>query len=244
MVKEWKLYNNLLQVSVSKNKDEAIKEWVFCIEIKKSEMYLQCICNRKIKNINYFYNKYNGNNIRAGSSCCSVLLSDIKNNGSSNNTLNSLITYLSPSIYMEQNMFDHIKYSQKEIIDFYENKFNSAKKNNYKRKLTDLLKEIMYLKEIVKITYLDDIIINIEIKINEIDLLDKEIEQKRLERCAENIRNKSNSKPYILMREEEEAINIKLGKEALKYRLNNNCITCNKNKCICKKITNLFKKLN
>ena len=243
MVKEWKLYNNLLQVSVSKNKDEAIKEWVFCIEIK-SEMYLQCICNRQIKNINYFYNKYNGNNIRAGSTCCSVLSNDIKNNGSSNNTFNSLITYLSPSIYMEQHMFDHIKYSQKEIIEFYENKFNSTKKYNYKIKLTDLLKEIMSLKEIVKITYLDDIIKHIEIKINEIDLLDKEIEKKRLERCAENIRNKSNSKPYILIREEEEAINIKLGNEALKYRLNNNCITCNKNKCSCKKITNLFKKLN
>lgn len=62
---------NIKKVSESKNLDILINEWVKYEPMFDTEQEIkgQCICNRYIKYINYFYNKINGNIIMVGDTC-------------------------------------------------------------------------------------------------------------------------------------------------------------------------------
>ena len=66
---------NIKKVSESTNLDILINEWIKYEPMFDTEQEIkgQCICNRYIKYINYFYNKINGNIIMVGDTCKSKL---------------------------------------------------------------------------------------------------------------------------------------------------------------------------
>ena len=76
----FKLEPNLLKLSHSNNIDEAIGEWK---RFKQDKVHTEkvCICNRKIKNINYMYNPITKKFIITGGKCYSHINSYWKDKG-------------------------------------------------------------------------------------------------------------------------------------------------------------------
>lgn len=68
---KYKFEENLLKASHSKTFDEALKEWKLILKtVEPPDSKRLCICQRKVRNINYMYNIKNQNTIICGSKCC------------------------------------------------------------------------------------------------------------------------------------------------------------------------------
>lgn len=227
----------ILASSISKNREDAYKEWCFIGEITLDHSVI-CICNRKIKYAKFFCNKYNGNSIITGSKCCTKIQNTIKQY--INVYFKEIIEFLSPSIYISQNIFEHIKTAEKEVLSFFESKFKH--KRFHKPGLENILQEIILLVKSTKITYLNEIILQIESQINKLNS-DEAIYIKRL--AEEKNQLSYNTKSYVLITNEIEEINKQLALKAIANNYKHNiCGSLNKNKCYSNKITNFFKKLN
>lgn len=65
-----KFKENILNVSDNKTSiEQAVLEWILIRNYKDSRQETTCICQRKIKNIYYLYNKKNGKTIAVGETC-------------------------------------------------------------------------------------------------------------------------------------------------------------------------------
>lgn len=66
-----KFNNNLLEKSISKDLDTAVKEWIFLYTTEKEN---NCICGHHIIKNCVFKNKYNGTIVTIGSTCVKKFL--------------------------------------------------------------------------------------------------------------------------------------------------------------------------
>lgn len=71
MAKSERKFNlNLIALSVSKDLETAKEEWRFILKEKREKSTGLCICEHKLKNLNYILNIKNSNTICVGSGCC------------------------------------------------------------------------------------------------------------------------------------------------------------------------------
>jgi hypothetical protein len=61
-------YSNLLELSQNEELEEAKKEWIFLKEDHSEEKKL-CLCNHKLQNIQFYFNKKTHHIVVIGSEC-------------------------------------------------------------------------------------------------------------------------------------------------------------------------------
>jgi len=116
---------NILVLSRTKNIEELPKEWFFVSSYENGNGH--CICNRKIKIINFFVNIETGHTIQAGSGCCKHL--KLETNASHDNILVNLLKEYSAEY---ENIFDLLRYSEKmreNIIQHFSSMFQNLPVN-------------------------------------------------------------------------------------------------------------------
>jgi len=159
-----KFNENLLQLSKSKNLDEAKNEWYLIDKHTAETNDNTCICQHKVKYLNYMYNIETGYTIICGVTCCKKFnLSSIK----IKNTI--LLEILRGQIKGEYSVIDNILiYSetvQNKLIEYFMKKIN-----NYNLKdLDDLLFDINDLIKNYKITYLEEVKQKIVVQIGKLE---------------------------------------------------------------------------
>jgi hypothetical protein len=158
-----KFDERLVEVSESKDLNEAKKEWEFFVE-EKSDEYKRCICSTKIKIIKYFFNKINGNIICCGTTCRTKFNSDITE--MSNKTLEKIFKLKSPYNEYKQftNIEEYLDYAKDELKSFMLKEIQNSKFNN----LIILLENIININKNYGLTVFDSYIETIKIKIIEL----------------------------------------------------------------------------
>jgi len=158
-----KFDERLVEVSESKDLNEAKKEWEFFVKEKSNE-YKRCICSTRIKIIKYFFNKINGNIICCGTKCCTKFNSDITE--MSNKTLEKIFKL--KNLYNEYKQFTNIEeyldYAKDELKSFMLKEIQNSKFNN----LIILLENIININKTYGLTVFDNYIESIKLKIIEL----------------------------------------------------------------------------
>lgn len=182
---------NLIRLSYKKSNkfEEVINEWVIIHKEKRDNKDRICICNHKIQNVTYIYNRFNENTIIVGSHCCKKFKLNIKqcqfpelncilkklliNN--EYKIINNLVKYSSDNYdellkiiirkYDEYNKLNIYSYIQPDanIIDFINHPINKEFKNLINR--FNILVNDYYI-EIKKYTF-QDIVEKMQIKYND-----------------------------------------------------------------------------
>jgi hypothetical protein len=179
----YKFNTNLLKLSVSDELDEAKKEWEFITKLTKHDSKNLCICQHKVKHINYFLNRKNQNTIICGSKCCKKFnfeTEEVKNK----KLLQLLIKNLTKDEYEQINNIlmysDNIK---QQLVKIYQNEFEINKTDI--NKLKRLLEEIEELIDYYKFECLLDLKNNILKK-----LCDAEISKLKCKKHVEKYQSK------------------------------------------------------
>ena len=168
---------NLVAASNSKDLIDAKKEWMFFKKGQCDEKKT-CICNHKIKNVQYFLNNINGNIICIGTTCCKKFNFDIKE--MSNKTLEKICKLKNPYNEYKQfaNIQEYLDYAKDELQSFMLKEIQNSKFNN----LIILLENIININKNYQLTVFDSYIDVIKIKISELmqsyieDELNKDVE--------------------------------------------------------------------
>ena len=160
-----KFDQNLLAASENKeNLVEAKKEWGH-IGHEKSDQKKTCICNHKIKNVNYFLNLQNGNIICCGSECCKKFKFDTKKE-INNKMLKEIMALRKPydNIYKQfATIQEYLDYAKDELMNFMVKKINSTKFDD----LILMLENIMSIRKSFGVDTFDTYIDSVKAKIVE-----------------------------------------------------------------------------
>ena len=189
----YKFEDNIFKLSETKDITQLPDEWEFIIRDESDEGH--CICNRKIKYVNYFYNYKTYKYIMVGDSCKDKLCLKIVKEGGVKRYLNRLIN--NKGEYLE--ILNMLQYSYDTMIKIYEYFEDMANTNDIKiiNKIIGILNDIL-----LKITNnrdnIEKLMNNLTIKVNEINK--KEEENKIL---LERIRNEEEELEKIRNEEEE-----------------------------------------
>jgi len=167
MSKSYQFEKNLLKLSNSTTFNEAKNEWYFIDKDKSDICNKLCICNHKVKNINYFYNIITLHTIICGVICCKkfnfqgkkinnkILLDILKNN---------LKVFEADNYYEINDLFEYSKTIKNYLIEYFTEKIN---KDDIKL-LNEQLENINDLIDNYNIVYLEEIKNKILLYINEI----------------------------------------------------------------------------
>ena len=157
-----KFNKRLVDVSESKDLNEAKKEWEFFVK-EKCDKNKICICGKKIKNVQYFFNKMNGNIICCGTKCCKNFIDIII---MSNKTLEKIFKLKSPYNEYKQfsNIQEYLDYVKDELKSFMLKEIQNSKFNN----LIILLENIININKTYGLTVFDNYIESIKLKIIEL----------------------------------------------------------------------------
>jgi hypothetical protein len=142
MSKKFNFFENIFELSETKNKEDLPNEWEFIIRhesIKKSKL---CICNCKIKNYSIFVNKLNKHFIHCGDCCRKQLNLKYSNENIIFRLFNQETIYSKQQYEIIKDIF---KYSQEVIY----NLINSLDNMKYHRlhKMKDLVNYMIENKE-------------------------------------------------------------------------------------------------
>jgi len=212
----YKFNNNLLKLSNDKNIDNALMEWQYICNDEKTDQFGLCICQHKIKNIYFMYNKITKNTISVGIDCYK------KFGFNKNNKINN---YILKSVYKK-----FLKKGEYEFIDNIINYVKNIEKELIKCIIRKYKKICQLYTDFIKIYKLKNLISTIDNLINEYDI-----------EYLVNIYNKIKKEEKLENDKLDKFIRIKLGQTIFPTpnyeEYNNLCDTCeNKenNKCYIK----------
>lgn len=136
----YKFNTNLLKLSVSDDIEEAKTEWEFITSLKKEDTNNLCICQHKVKHINYFLNRQNQNTIICGSKCCKKIKFEAQEM-KSKRLSQLLINNLRKGEYEQiNNILIYSENVKQQLIKIFQNEYEINK--NDINKLKKLLEEI------------------------------------------------------------------------------------------------------
>lgn len=174
---------NLLKLSDSDDFVKVIKEWIFIYKKKCEHQDKTCVCNHKVKNCIFLYNKITKKTIIVGTECYKKFGSE-KKKKSTRVTIyqQMLIDMLNKGEYesLEDGLLEYSKNCEEEVKQHYEERMES----DDLEELEDLLNEVNYLINEFNLNYLVFIRKEISVKINDIKTEQKiaeELEKKRKE---------------------------------------------------------------
>ena len=176
---KYKFEKNLLEISKSKNINDALIEWENIFIEQRDKQNALCICQKKLKNVYYMYNKTNMKTIIVGGKCLKKFsLKEIEKNIYTKAVNNVFKKVKSNGEY---DIIDDIdKYSsnvEQELIDYITKEFEINLNDEYK--LQELIKNIKLVIDKYNLNYLND-------KCNEISNQIKKIENERIENERSN----------------------------------------------------------
>lgn len=154
----FKFNDNIIKCSISENIDEAKKEWGFIIE-EKSDISRTCICQHKIKKVNFFFNKNNGSIICCGSVCCNKF--NFEKNDITNKTLKQLFNLKNNKFCSYDNITnikDYIENSKIQLINFLNDKIKSSNFEDLK----EIFNDLQNIRLLYNIDFFDEFIISIK----------------------------------------------------------------------------------
>jgi len=205
---KYKFEENLLKVSKNNDFKNALLEWNLIYKEEKSLKDEICICQHKISNASYYYNKNTQKIICIGLKCCEKFKKNMNNSNKLNILLHDLLERkLKNNEYTHiDNIFEYCVKIKDDLINELDNKINLLNEIN---KLINLKNEIEDLINNYEINYLQDLVDKIYEKIKKLEL---EIEErKRLQLEQEEIQ--------IRLKQEEEERELKLEQEERQIRL-------------------------
>jgi hypothetical protein len=213
---------NLLKLSKDKTIDIALTEWNKIYKEIRTEKSGVCICQHKIKNIYFLYNKHTKNIITVGSDCYKKF--GLKLNGEIKNPIlykifNKILS--SGEYQLINDLVQYVNQIETELLKYIEKEYNNILKYSLKiNKLEDLLNNINDLIKNYDIEYLKEIYHEINNKI--LDLNNKQEENSNL------LQENNNKKIFATQHPME---NNKIYKN--KYIINNNYCNCSIDICKC-----------
>ena len=214
-----KFTKNLLWASHAKILEDAIKEWVMIYETKLPELTGLCICQHRLKNVSYMYNRITKLTIIVGSTCLKKF--DMASAPITNNYISSLFEKSIPLKKElrkkgEYNTIDDIiKYSKeieetliKQCTDIY------TRCQNNLAELNKLRLAICELHDLYGITYLNGVLKMVDDAIETINRRNNEI-------AEDNKRRKVEEQAMLEREREKDRVSlIQKQKEAEETRLN------------------------
>ena len=167
---------NFLKLSVSDEFESALDEWELFLEETNKEKKIQCICQRVIQNIYFFYNKQSKYTITVGSTCKNKfmkvekeldhpILKRIFSNAISKGQYRIIDNILEYTSDMQQEAIHHIQ--------------NNLENATSIATLKSLKTEVKYLIEDCDIDYLAEVYHNIENKLTKTINQEKELKIKK-----------------------------------------------------------------
>jgi len=122
----FKFNDNLLKSSFAQDVDVAKTEWEFFITEKCDEKKL-CICQHRIKHVNYFFNKLNGNIICCGTTCCKKFnFEKIEMKNKVLHRILNLKKISSDDFLAIRNIQDYLEYARVELTRYMTREINST----------------------------------------------------------------------------------------------------------------------
>ena len=181
--KYYKFENNLLKLSINTSIDGALIEWNEIYKEMRDENTGLCICQRKIKNIYFMYNKLTKKTISVGSNCYTKF--GFKKNGVIKNPIfyNVIKNILQKGEYeIIEDIVSYVNKIEDSLIKYIKNEYdNIINKHPIKLdKLEELIKNIENLINEYDIQYLLNIFNEIKERLNKEQL--KKLEKERLEK--------------------------------------------------------------
>ncbi len=179
-----KFNKNLFEASENKtNIEETKKEWEIINEEKRKDLDRLCICQHKIKNVIYLYNKHTKNIINCGVEC--VKKFQMENNekmkkGMMREVLSKVLREKKTEdekYEMRWSLEKYLPDVKMNLINLIDRELSTSKYDM--DKLGELRIKIKELIEEYRITYLDDVLVNIMDTIQE--LKEKKEEERRRE---------------------------------------------------------------
>ena len=175
----YKFNTNLIKLSTSNNIEEAKKEWEFILSKTEASNNEICICQHKVKHINYFYNIKNGHTIICGSKCCQKF--NFIANGIKNKILSKiLIENLTKGEYKNINCLLKDK-----LLKYFESEYEIYINNIHR--LNSLLTSILEIIDYYNFKNLEIIRMDIILQIQKLERenKEKEIEKKQNKRILD-----------------------------------------------------------
>lgn len=193
---------NLLKLSDSDDFVKAIKERNFIYKEKYEHQDKTCVCNHKVKNCIFLYNKITGKTIIVGTGCYKKFGFEKKKNSIRKTIYQQiLIEMLTKGEYdsLEDGLLEYSKNCEEEVKQHYEERMET----DDLEKLEDLFDEVNYLINEFNLNYLVSIRKQISVKINDIKTEQKIAEE--LERIRKRkLEKKRKEEERIRKRELEE----------------------------------------
>jgi len=193
---------NLLKLSQSNVFPVAIKEWNFIYKESYNHQDKTCVCNHKVKNCNFLYNKFKGNTIIVGTGCYKKFGFEKKKKSTRKTIYQQiLIEMLTKGEYdsLEDGLLEYSKECEEEVKQHYEVRMETDDLEDLK----DLFDEVNYLIKEFNLNYLVSIRKEISVKINDIKTEQKIAEE--LERIRKRkLEKKRKEEERIRKRELEE----------------------------------------
>jgi hypothetical protein len=174
---------NLLNLSDSNDFVKAIKEWNFIYKEKYEHQDKTCVCNHKVKNCIFLYNKITKKTIIVGTECYKKFGFEKKKNSTRKTIYHQmLIEMLTKGEYesLEDGLLEYSKNCEEEVKQHYKERMETDDLEDLK----DLFDEVNYLIKEFNLNYLVSIRKEISVKINDIKTEQKiaeELEKKRKE---------------------------------------------------------------
>ena len=196
---------NLIKASYNKDLCDAKKEWMSIGKDTREEQDGLCICQHKVKHINYMYNMKTNLTIIGGSRCAKKFELD-KAKLLPNNILREIFfkNLLKGEYETINNIIIYSNNIQEQFIKYFESKIDDNKNN-----LLEIQNEIKELIEIYSLKYLNDIYESINNKLIEIER--KEIERiEFIRKENERIELKIKEKRIEIERREKERIEFQI----------------------------------
>ena len=245
----YKFENNLLKLSINTSIDGALIEWNEIYKEKRDEKSGLCICQHKIKNIYFMYNKLTKNTITVGTDCYKKF--GFKKNGVIKNPIfyNVIKNILQKGEYeIIEDIVSYVNKIEDLLIKYIKNEYvNIINKHPIKLyKLEELIKNIEDLINEYDIQYLLNIFNEIKEKLNKEQL--KKLEKERLEKEQLEKDRLENGRLQKLEKEKLEKERLENGRlQKLEKKNKKTNILTKKYKCICGKeiaFNSIYKHLN
>ena len=207
---------NLLKLSQSNVFPVAIKEWNFIYKESYNHQDKTCVCNHKVKNCNFLYNKFKGNTIIVGTGCYKKFGFEKKKKSTRKTIYQQiLIEMLTKGEYdsLEDGLLEYSKECEEEVKQHYEVRMETDDLEDLK----DLFDEVNYLIKEFNLNYLVSIRKEISVKINDIKTEQKIAEE--LERIRKRkLEKKRKEEERIRKRELEELEKKRKDEERIRKR--------------------------
>ena len=202
ITKSYKFNENLLKLSSHDNLNDAINEWYLIDTIKTETNDNICICQHKVKNLNYMYNIITKHTIICGVTCCKKF--KLKSKEIKNNILLQILkTQIKGEYCIINNVLEYSESIKNKLIQYFNEKINENIET-----LKDLLNDINNLIITYHMDYLDEVKQNILLHIDKIEIEKQkliEIEKQKLIKI-EKQKNKENLEKIVNSILKEKAI--------------------------------------